>query len=274
MLPEIDKQSSQPDYSKIDKFFKNIDFLVPNYAKSCQYMVAIHQAYYGWLKTQVNGRTVLDAGCGEGYGVDILGKAAMKSVGIDIKEDLITHAVRRYPLENLEFLVMDCESFAFQKGSFDVVVCNEMIEHLSNYKAFLTGAFELLRTGGLFICATTNAEITFKKNDGSPMNRNHFQEFTVGELMTELQPYYHDIRIYSETMKPKSSSYILNGRARIIERFLVKLGIKHKIPVQWRNSVREKITGVKVDEMISEGYEIVEGYSPDSIYIIAKCIKK
>lgn len=273
MLPENATKQSQPDYDQIDKFFQNIDFLVPDYERSCQYMVAIHQDYYHWLEPQVSGKMVLDAGCGEGYGVNMLGKTGKRVVGIDIKEELVNYANRRYPLKNIEFMVMDCENFGFQKGSFDVVVCNEMIEHLFNYRAFLSGAFELLKPGGVFICATTNAELSFKKNDRSPMNRNHFQEFTAEQLMSELQLFTDDIKIFSQVMKTNSSSFILNKPARSIEWLLVKLGIKHKIPIQWRNYVREKITGVKVKDMISEGYEIVEDHSPDALYIIAKCIK-
>jgi 2-polyprenyl-3-methyl-5-hydroxy-6-metoxy-1,4-benzoquinol methylase len=274
MLSEIDKHTPQPDYSQLDKFFHNIDFLVPDYQRSSQYMVAIHQVFYSWVGQQVREKKVLDAGCGEGYGVNILGKTAQRAVGIDVKEDLINYALRRYLSENIEFLVMDCETLGFQKEAFDIVVCNELIEHLVNYKAFISGTFELLKPGGFFICATTNAELSFKKDDGSPMNRNHFQEFNVEQLRAELKPFTENIGIYSEVLKSKSSSYMFNKPARSIEWLLVKLGIKHKIPIQWRNYVREKITGVKVKEMISEGYEIVEGYSPDAMYIIAKCIKK
>jgi 2-polyprenyl-3-methyl-5-hydroxy-6-metoxy-1,4-benzoquinol methylase len=223
---------------------------------------------------QVNKKTVLDAGCGEGYGVNILGKTAQRAVGIDIREDLISYALRRYLLKNIEFLVMNCEIFGFQKEAFDIVVCNEMIEHLVNYKAFISGAFRLLKPGGLFICATTNGELSLKKDDGSPLNRNHFQEFNVEQLVSELKPFTEEVQIYSEVPKSKSSSYMFNKPARSIEWLLVKLGIKHKIPIQWRNYVRERITGVKVKEMISEGYEIVEGYSPNAMYIIASCIKK
>ncbi|MGD8752185.1 MAG: class I SAM-dependent methyltransferase [Anaerolineales bacterium] len=274
MLPEIDKHPSQPDYSQLDKFFHNIDFLVPDYPRSSQYMVAIHQTFYSWVGRQVSEKTVLDAGCGEGYGVNILGKTAQRAVGVDVKEDLIIYALRRYLSANIEFLVMDCETLGFQKETFDLVVCNEMIEHLVNYKAFISGVFELLKPGGGFICATTNAELSFKKDDGSPLNRNHFQEFTVEQLVSELKPFTEGIQIYSEVLKSRSSSYMFIKPARSIEWLLVKLGIKHKIPIQWRNYVREKITGVKVNEMISEGFEIIEGYSPGAMYIIASCIKK
>jgi 2-polyprenyl-3-methyl-5-hydroxy-6-metoxy-1,4-benzoquinol methylase len=236
-------------------------------------MVAIHEAFYHWVVPQVRGMLVLDAGCGEGYGVNILGKTASTAIGIDIKEELIIHAKKRYLSENLDFFIMDCEKFAIERASFDAVVCNEMLEHLRNYKDFLSDVSQSLKTGGVFFCATTNAELSFEKPDGSPMNRNHFQEFTVKQLTEELKYIFDDIEIFSEIMNHKTSSYILNKPSRIIEWILVKLGIKHKIPIQWRNYIREKITGVNVEDMISDGYQIIDGYYPDSLYIIVKCTK-
>lgn len=270
----IDKQPAQPNYKKIDKFFRNIDFVVPGYHKSSQYMAAIHQAFYHWMVPQVSGKNVLDAGSGEGYGVDILGQSANWVVGIDIKIELVSYAKNRYPASHLNYLLMDCENIAFQNEAFDIVVCNEMVEHLKYYREFLNSAFAILKPGGMFICATTNAGLSFSKNDGSPMNRNHYQEFTAEQLTDELQSFTDDIEIYSEIMNSKSSSFILNKPARGIEWLLVKFGIKHKIPIRFRNFIREKITGVKVDDMISEGYEIIEGDHPKSLYVIARCTKK
>lgn len=231
-------------------------------------MVALHREFYLWAKDRVAGKNVLEAGCGEGYGASILAQSAKKVVGMDRKQELMAHAKHRYPETNLDFLVMDCEELAFQQGTFDVIVSIEVLEHLENYQAFMLEAFSILNPGGIFICATTNAQITFKKPDGSPLNRNHFQEFTPEEFVDVLGKYYDNITVLGENIRPKTEEYLLNPKARGIEWVLVKMGIKHKIPIRWRNFVRELITGVKVKDVVSEGVEFIEDSADHSMYII------
>ncbi len=260
--------SESADFHHLDPFFKNIDFVVPGYGRSSQYMVALHDTFYRWARAWVQGLVVLDAGCGEGYGVAILAEKAERAVGIDIKPQLIEHARRRYPASNLEFQVMDCEALKFADGSFDVIVCDELLEHLPNYENFLGSARRVLRAGGLFICATTNRKQSFMRSDGSPLNRNHYQEFDAVEFQKLLERYFQDLQIFSEKMNPLSKAYFSNPQARGIEWLLVRLGIKHKIPIGLRNFIRERVTGVKVDQMISHGFEIVEGVQNDAHYLI------
>ena len=256
------------DFRPLEKFFRDIDFLVPGHERSSQYMVAIHREFYRWASHWVEGKTVLDAGCGEGYGSDLLAECAAHVVGIDMKTELVFHARRRYPRPNLHFEVMDCEAMTLADGSFDVVVSNELIEHLEDYGAFLDGAFRILAPGGLFLCATTNAELAFSEPDGAPMNRNHFQEFDATEFRCELELRYAQVRLYSQRMRGRSEKYVLNPRVRSLEWILVRLGVKHKIPIGWRNFVRERMTGVKVKDLIAEGFEIVEGAKADCLYLI------
>jgi len=267
-LPESDKTPVRVDFRPIEKFFGNIDFLVPGHERSSQFMVAIHREFYRWARLWVEGKTVLDAGCGEGFGSAILAEAADRVVGIDLKPELVLHARLRYGMPNVGYEVMDCEAMTFPPASFDVVVCDELVEHLPNYRAFLDGAYRILVPGGMFLCATTNAEIAFSAPDGSPMNRNHHQEFGAAALRTELELQYYDVRLFSECMRARSEKYVLHPRARWVERLLVRLGVKHKIPVGWRSFVRERMTGVKVNDLIAEGFEIIEGTKEGCLYLI------
>ncbi|MEX2030593.1 MAG: class I SAM-dependent methyltransferase [Anaerolineales bacterium] len=256
------------DFRPLRKFFDNIDFLVPGHEGSNQYMVAIHQEFYRWAGRWVGGKSVLDAGCGEGFGSAILAERAAQVMGIDIKPDLLAHARRRYPAPNLTFELMDCEAMSFPPAAFDVVVCNELVEHLRNYRAFLDGAYRALRAGGTFVCATTNAEVAFSGSDGAPLNRHHYQEFQAAEFQRELGRHFAHVQLFAECMRSRAALYLSHDPARWVERLLVRWGVKHKVPVRWRNFVRERMTGVRVEDFIAEGFEIVEGTRRDCLYII------
>lgn len=230
--------------------------------------VAIHGAFYRWAKNFVKGKNVLDAGCGEGHGTAILAETANQVVGIDIKARIIEKASRCYPLNNVEFRVENCQKMSFQPGSFDIVLCNALFEYLTDVRAFMENAFQLLKPNGLFICGTKNLELSLQKQDGSPLYRNHLQEFTPAELTAELERYYTGVKIYGERMKTRSEAYILNDRALKIEGSLVALNIKHYFPKSWRNFVRKLITGVDVNDITADDFEIVEHSLHDAFYII------
>jgi len=256
------------EFQAIDKFFSNIDFLVPGDSRSSQYMVAIHKEFYAWATGRVAGQTVLDAGCGEGFGADTLAQTAEQVIAIDIKPELIEHARRRYPAANLLFQVMDCTAMDFTPGFFQVVICNEVIEHLTDYRAFLREAHRVLAPRGRFICATTNAEISFRAPDGSPMNRHHDQEFTVRTLRAELARHFDSVHIFSQLMNPAFREYTLDRKARFLERLMIALGFKHKIPIRLRNRVRQWLTGVDLVSATRAGFPVVHGEASDALYLI------
>ncbi len=262
------------DFRALDKFFDNIDFVVPGYERSSQYMVAIHRAFYEWARDRIAGAEALDAGCGEGYGADILAQTAERVVGIDIKPELVAHARRRYQRPNLDFRLMDCEAMNFGHSTFDVVVSNELIEHLPDFEAFLVGAQKVLRSGGRFMCATTNAGISFGKSDATPMNRNHYREFDASGLRAELSKYFDTCQIYSETMNERFRAFTLDRRARAVENLLIRIGVKHRIPIRLRNFVRQALTGVDLDRATEAGFEIVEGEVHDALYLIGVAEKR
>lgn len=230
--------------------------------------VAIHGQIYCWFKSWVREKVVLDAGCGGGFGSAMLAEAAEKVVGIDIEPGIVKQAEDLYPLNNLEFRVMDCRDMIFPPNSFDVVVCNALLEYLTDVKAFMGAAYQVLKPGGLFLCGTKNFELSLKKPDGSPLYSNHLQEFTPAELKSELEVYYTGVKILGQMMGTRPDTYISNGLAHRIEGMLVGTGIKYRFPRSWRNSFRRLITGVDVDAITFNDFDIVEDSLDRSLYII------
>ena len=63
-----------------------------------------HLAAYRYAAPRAAGRTVLDAGCGEGYGAALLAETATRVVGLDVAEAVATARVR-HVLPNLEYRI-------------------------------------------------------------------------------------------------------------------------------------------------------------------------
>jgi len=83
------------------------------------------------------GKTVLDIASGEGYGTALLASYAAFVTGVDIAEDAVAHARRKYQLPNLEFLLGSCSKIPLLDGTVDLVVSFETIEHHDEHEQML-----------------------------------------------------------------------------------------------------------------------------------------
>lgn len=82
------------------------------------------------IVTDLQPSTLLDAGCGEGFVVDIMLKAMpeLKVTGFDVLGDSVKMAQLRNP--RAELAVGDIYQIEHPDDTFDVVCCFEVLEHL------------------------------------------------------------------------------------------------------------------------------------------------
>jgi 2-polyprenyl-3-methyl-5-hydroxy-6-metoxy-1,4-benzoquinol methylase len=95
---------------------------------------------------EINPERVLDFGTGEGYFLEELGKRGFtfKSlVGLDLREDALNRARSIYP--SYEFIKVDLFNWKIERGSFDLVVASEVLEHLNDPGRFLERLSDLSR---------------------------------------------------------------------------------------------------------------------------------
>lgn len=109
----------------------------------------------------VEGKKVLDMGCGEGYFSRFFAKAGAEVTGIDISEDLIKAAVEeeeRDPLE-VKYFVADAANLnMLESESFDVAFCYMALLDIRNYEGAICEVSRVLKTGGK-ICRFDRASL-------------------------------------------------------------------------------------------------------------------
>jgi ubiquinone/menaquinone biosynthesis C-methylase UbiE len=154
-----------------------------------------HVARYAFARRYAHGKRVLDAGCGTGYGSAELAQSAAEVTGVDIAADAIEYARENYPLAGLRFLESSCTAVPFPPESFDLLVAFEVIEHLTDYRAFLDECARLLTGEGLCIVSSPNKRYYAETRAETGPNPYHEHEFEAAEFARELERVFPNVRL-------------------------------------------------------------------------------
>ncbi|OHV05392.1 class I SAM-dependent methyltransferase [Mycobacterium talmoniae] len=154
---------------------------IPGLAEE-NYWFRRHEVVYQRLAPRCAGREVLEAGCGEGYGADLIAGVARRVIGLDYDETTVAHVRARYP--RVQVMHGNLAELPLPDAAVDVVVNFQVIEHLWDQAQFVAECARVLRPGGLLMVSTPN-RITFSPGRDTPINPFHTRELNAKEL-TEL----------------------------------------------------------------------------------------
>ena len=115
-----------------------------------------------WIASLVplNGLRVLDVGCGGGILADSVARRGAAVLGIDLASKALKvaelHALEAQT-QGIEYREISAEALAAeQPGTFDVVTCMEMLEHVPDPAAVVKACAALVKPGGYVFFSTIN----------------------------------------------------------------------------------------------------------------------
>jgi SAM-dependent methyltransferase len=150
---------------------------------------AEHVARYRWAAALVEGKRVLDAGCGTGYGAELLAREGAASVvGVDVDREVI-EAAQREGSGAVTFAAADLRELPADLGTFDAIVCFEVLEHIDEPEAALDRLAASLAPDGLLVVSSPNRDVY------PPGNPFHKHEFTPGELADALGTRFAHVKL-------------------------------------------------------------------------------
>jgi SAM-dependent methyltransferase len=151
---------------------------VPGIARE-NYWLRRHEVVYRTVTPRCAGRVVLDAGCGEGYGADLLADVARRVIAVDHDPLTVGHLARSYP--RLAAVLGDIRALPLATSSVDSVVSLQVVEHVWEQVQFLVGCARVLRPGGELLVSTPN-RLTFSPGSHTQRNPFHTVELSPDEL--------------------------------------------------------------------------------------------
>lgn len=160
---------------------------------------ADHLARYVFASEFVNGKSVVDAGTGFGYGAAILAASgARQVVGVDIDSPTVGKAQQMFRGENLSYAVGTSEALDSTISYTEVICSFENIEHLTKPNDFIKSSAAILSDDGVLLCSTPDRSITPHFISGKPANPYHVNEWYEDEFRAMLEQAYGSVEMYTQ----------------------------------------------------------------------------
>ena len=102
------------------------------------------------------GKSALDIGCGAGLVCEPLARLGADMTGVDAAAENVAAAAAHAEAVGLDIRYMAGEVGSLDIGTFDLVTCVEVIEHVADKPAFLRDVAARLAPDGLLVMSTPN----------------------------------------------------------------------------------------------------------------------
>src|SRR5215208_3974429 len=134
--------------------------------------------------------SILEIGCGTGKNTVFFAEIGNTVQAVDFSHGMIEKAKEKVHSENVRFLMMDItQPWDFEDGSFDLIVCNLVLEHIQDLSTVFAEAARTLRSDGRFFI---NELHPFKQYDGKKARffRNE-EKIEVDAFVHHVSDFFH-----------------------------------------------------------------------------------
>jgi len=137
---------------------------------------------------------ILDLGCGDGRCCAIWNEIGETS-GIDLSTSAMKNARERYPFIN--FQSGNATNTSHNDNSFDIIISQEVIEHIAVQSEYIDECSRLLRGNGFLILTTPNRYYFDRRIGGNYSNQPIENIVTARELKKKLKRKFKILKLYT-----------------------------------------------------------------------------
>ena len=216
----------------------------------------IHQrllsAYYE-AKPYIKG-DLLELGCGEGRGVELLAPLADSYIGIDKIKAIIDNLAQKFPDHIFQSGVFP--PFPFEDNSFDTIITFQVIEHVKDDEGFIKEIQRVLKPGGRALITTPNIKMTLSRNPW------HEREYTADELKALCKKYFEKVEMKGIAGNEKVMEYHERNRVSVqrIMRFDI-FGLQYRLPAGLLRIPYDILNRMNRNKLKETGDELVKSIS-------------
>lgn len=177
---------------------------------------------------------ILDLGCGQGHITEKMRQVVLNAEfsGLDYSISSITYAHEHFPF--IDFTVGDGHECPYSDGFFNIVVCNNLWEHVPDPMSLLNEIKRILKSNGYLILSTPsryrleNLINIIKGKKINFMSMNHVTEYSVGQVLEQLK--YGNFYVEMILSRPLARESLLEKVTRkLLMTFFYYGGSHHQI---------------------------------------------
>lgn len=104
------------------------------------------------LFPSLDGKTVLDLGCGYGWHCKFSEEqGATRILGIDLSKKMIEEAKKRNKGEKIEYRICGIDEYEYPSDSWDLVISNLALHYIEDLEKVYKNVFKTLKANGIFL---------------------------------------------------------------------------------------------------------------------------
>ncbi|MBQ7962380.1 MAG: class I SAM-dependent methyltransferase [Clostridia bacterium] len=142
-------------------------------AGETNYNDLLEQPAMAKLLPDLNGKSVLDLGCGYGHNcIDFIKRGAASVVGIDISEKMLSVAKTESAHEKIQYLNMSMTDISQLDDKFDLIYSSLAFHYVEDFNAFAKEMYSVLNNGGQLLFSQEHPIITATIDGNGHFNKN------------------------------------------------------------------------------------------------------
>jgi 2-polyprenyl-3-methyl-5-hydroxy-6-metoxy-1,4-benzoquinol methylase len=187
----------------------------------------------GDLNNNIDGKLVLEAGCGAGRFTEVLLDKGAILVSSDISTAVEVNK-ENFPLSEKHFVIQaDINDMPFKNGYFDIVVCIGVIQHTPNPEKTIKDLFDLVKSGGSLIIDhyTLTKSYYFRS---APLYRRRYRKLSADQTLAKTKSLVNRfLPLHKKVKGKKLLSVLLNRISPVISYYDAFPGLDDKLQEEW-----------------------------------------
>lgn len=229
-----------------------------NFTYANNYVYQRHVFAYQFIRNKVAGKQVLELGCGEGYGMQILSAHTNSYHAVDKKKP---DAVSFY--DNRSFQLCNLPSLSgIEDNRFDTIICYQVIEHIKNDGRLLQEIKRVLKPGGTLYLTTPNKLMSLTRN---PF---HIREYLPLEMKQLVAGYFNTCTVQGIYGNDVVMKYYHENKKNVerITRFDL-FNFQYRLPAFLLRGIYSVLNNVNRFMIARKAPDITAGISYEDFYV-------
>ena len=136
-------------------------------------------------------QNIMELGCGTGKNTAFLTQIAQRIVALDFSAGMLCQAKSKIKSDHVLFVVADLNKpWPCKTQSFELIVCNLVLEHIEDLDAVFRQVFRSLKSGGQFFLSELHP---FRQYQGTKAN------FRTGDDAIEIPAFVHHLSDFTDS---------------------------------------------------------------------------